>query len=193
MERGNRESSIVSPARRPVKRAGIFIAAVGLAAFAMVAPAARREAAASGAAPQDSKGNAVLVSVTPPSAAAGAEIQVPISIDRNAAAVEAFGLDLSFPEAMLDYLGASKGNLTADWSRLEGNRIAPGRVRAGGFAGSGTKIAAARSGILVVLRFRVTCGSCPDGEAGRICLSGFVDGLAGMGGAGSCALFTFNK
>jgi len=137
--------------------------------------------------------NSVLVSVSPPEAASGAEVQVPIAIDGSAAPIGAFGLDVSYPAAMFEYLGAVKGPLTADWAYVAANPVKPGEVRVGAFAGAGTKIAAGKAGTLVVLRFRVTCGACAKGTTGKMCISGFVDGLTGMGGSDSCALFSLIK
>jgi hypothetical protein len=134
--------------------------------------------------------NAVLVSVSPPEGPSGAEVQVPIAIDGSAEPIGAFGLDVSFPAAMFEYLGAGKGPLTSDWSFVAANPAKPGQLRVGAYAGSGTKIAPGRTGALVVLRFRVTCGACDKGTTGKFCVSGFVDGLAGMDGSDSCALFT---
>jgi hypothetical protein len=167
--------------KRPMKPA-VLIAAALLALLPLGPGAAGKGSAADP--------NTVVVFVTPLKAGPGEEAELVVGIDRNAAVIGAFGLDVSFPTSMFTYLDVQKGGLTEDWTTVNANQIGPGRVRVGGFAGAGPKIASGRSGTLAVLRFKVSCGSCPNGTTARSCLSAFVDGLAGMAGTGSCALFT---
>jgi hypothetical protein len=142
---------------------------------------------------QVSAPNTVVVSITPLKAGTGDEVELVIGIIRNAAGIGAFGLDIAFPTSIFTYLGVQKGGLTENWSYVNAGQIDPDRIRVGGFAGTGSQIAPGREGTLAILRFKVTCGSCKDGTAARICISSFVDGFAGMNGLNSCALFTLIK
>lgn len=100
-------------------------------------------------------------------------IDVPIIIKGNIMqAVQTFGLDVIFDSNIYEYQSTEKGNLTQDWDTVAGNVIEPGRVRVGGYYGSGTVITGNVDGSLAVVRLKFV-----DSE---ITLENFVDDIKNM-------------
>ena len=83
-------------------------------------------------------------------------IGVPVTV-RGSAPIDAFGLDLEFPENLLELVDCEPGDLTGDWLALACQSNAPGSVTIGGF--HTTAIPAGTFGQLAIVNFRVIASS----------------------------------
>lgn len=100
-------------------------------------------------------------------------IDVPIAIKGNVVqGVQAFGLDLVFNPAVYEYQSIERGSLTQDWAQVDGNLVEPGRVRIGGYYGSGTVVTGSVDGTMAVVRLRFING--------EVALENFVDDIRNM-------------
>ncbi|MGQ0722477.1 MAG: cohesin domain-containing protein [Candidatus Eiseniibacteriota bacterium] len=86
--------------------------------------------------------------------------------------VDAFALDVSFPESVLSFDGVATGNLTAGWTLSAAHLPALHVVRVGGFSAS--PIPSGAIGRLAVLRFRVDAAGVDSFATGS-----YLDDLAG--------------
>jgi hypothetical protein len=91
----------------------------------------------------------------------GDTIDVPITV-RGTGPIDAFGVDLEFPEDVLEYVGCEAGDLTAGWIALACQSNRPGSVTVGGF--HTTPIPADTFGQLAILRFQIVAAS-PGGSS----------------------------
>jgi hypothetical protein len=137
--------------------------------------------------------NAIAPTLSATSGKTGTVLTVSVTINQNTSTISSFGLEVEFPANMFAYVEVLKGSLTGNWSTVAANPITGSVVRIGGFAGSGTPVAAGSQGTIVALRLRVTCGACADNTAGNVCLKSYTDGIANMTPKPSCAAFTYKK
>jgi len=82
----------------------------------------------------------------------GEEIAVPIIIN-NPFNINAFGFDLLFSSQILEFVRVERTELLKDFPQVEGNEIAKGILRIGGY--SSEPIESQSSGVLIVVIFRV--------------------------------------
>lgn len=100
-------------------------------------------------------------------------IDIPIVIKGNIVQeVQTFGLDLVFNPAVYEYQSIERGSLTHDWAQVDANVVGPGRVRIGGYYGSGTVVTGSIDGTLAVVKLRFING--------EIVLENFVDDIRNM-------------
>jgi len=136
--------------------------------------------------------NEISVSCSPSSAKTGASVDAPISILGNTQLIKAFGLEVTYDATMFDFVSASKGSLTGGWGTVDFNLVSPGRLRIGGWGGA-LSIPVGSSGTLAVVKLKVTCTSCNDGQQSQICIVNFTDDIMGMKAAPACTAFTYRK
>jgi hypothetical protein len=137
--------------------------------------------------------NQISISCVPNSGGTGDTIEVRISILGNTRAIKAFGLDIAYDKTIFADVSVSKGSLTGSWAFVTGSETGAG-VRIGGFAGDpNLAIPMGSSGTIAVLRFRVTCAACANGQQSQLCMSNFTDDILGMTPAPGCATFTFSQ
>jgi hypothetical protein len=136
--------------------------------------------------------NDISVSCSPSSAQTGATIDVPIAILGNTQLIKAFGIEVTYDATMFDFATANKGSLTGSWGAVDFNLVSPGRLRIGGWGGA-LSIPVGSSGTLAVVKLRVTCTACSDGQQSQICIGNFTDDIVAMNPAPGCATFTYRK
>jgi hypothetical protein len=136
--------------------------------------------------------NAISVSCSPAQAYAGASVTFPIAVDGNIRDIAAFGLQLTFDTGMFQYVGTTKGGLTANWGYVDGNESS-GTVTVGGFAMSGTNIAVGSSGVIAVVTLRVTGGSYSNGQQSVVTIRAYADDISGMQPEPATTTFTLRK
>jgi hypothetical protein len=136
--------------------------------------------------------NEIYLSVSPPSGDTGTPVTVTINIKGNTSPIGSFGLDLTFPSDMFQYISYSRGTLTGSFASVAANSPSPGLVKIGGFGGT-TSVPAGSTGSLIVIRLNVTCNTCVDGRRERICMEKLTDDISAMITAPACRNFTFDK
>jgi hypothetical protein len=143
-------------------------AAVGLAAlFACTSPARGTDASVLGC----NERLAGEVGIRELLGDVGDTVGVAVTV-RTTAPVDAFGLDVAFPENLLSFDGVVPGNLTAGWTLSAAHLPALHVVRLGGFSAS--PIPSGAVGRLAVLRFRVDAAGVDSFATGS-----YLDDLAG--------------
>ncbi len=136
----------------------------------------------------------VEVVPTPSSGVYDEDIKVHINISNNQCAISAFGLDLSYDTSMFSYQGIDIQNcLTSNWSLVDANEISPGKVRVGGYSGSGPIIQPTDNGCLVVVTLKVICQSpaCQDGQQSVLSIDSYSDELVSYQPQPAQGTFTF--
>lgn len=92
---------------------------------------------------------------------------------------------------MFSYKGVEKGTLTSDWSIIEGNEIAQGKIRIGGTAGGGTFISPSNSGSLVKIKLHVECGIYTIETESQLRIENYTDDIVGFSPDPCPTNFTF--
>jgi hypothetical protein len=136
--------------------------------------------------------NEISVSCSPSQGQTNTTVSFPISISGNSVAIASFGLQLTFDTAMFQYVGTAKGSLTGDWTYIDGNESS-GTVTIGGFAGSGSSVAAGSSGTIAIVTLRVTGGSYSDGKQSLVTIGSYADDISGMNPNPASTTFTYRK
>jgi hypothetical protein len=137
-------------------------------------------------------GDEISISCSPSSGGTGTEVRIPITINENPDQIQYFGLKMTFNTSMFQFVSVSKGSLTGDWATVDGNN-ASGTITIGGFAGSGTPIPAGSSGTIAIVKLRVTCSSCSDGQQSTIQINTYTDDIAGMTPEPASTTFTYKN
>ena len=103
-------------------------------------------------------------------------ISIPVTVDTAPNDVDEFGFDLHYCSDMLIFTGFSPGILTSDWTYLDCfDDLVSQTITIGGYeANPSYVIPAGTSGTLIVLDFRVTCGSCLPMDTCTISADDFV-------------------
>jgi hypothetical protein len=141
--------------------------------------------------PPPATDNAVTLTISPTSGAAGTIVTVTIGVKGNLQPISAFGMDLTYDGAMFQFVDSAKGALTGSWGWVSANPFSSGLVRVGGF-GSATPIPVGSTGSIITVRLRVTGSSLSDGDQSLIRVLNFTDDIAGMVNPGS-RTFTLRK
>jgi len=81
----------------------------------------------------------------------GDEFAVTIIVD-SPQGLQAFGLDLGYPDELLSFVKVSAATLTKDWQALDGKENVPGTVSIGGF--NTEKISSVKSSVLAEVTFK---------------------------------------
>jgi len=137
--------------------------------------------------------NEISISCDPSSGGTGTIVTIPVKIKGNIQEIKAFGLELTYDTTMFEYQSVSKGDLTGDWTAVDGNQISSGSARIGGFAGAADPIPKGSNEIIAIVKLKVTCSGCYSGQQSQICIQNYTDDIGGMTSDPSCATFTYNK
>jgi hypothetical protein len=139
--------------------------------------------------PRDS----ISISCEPSSGPTGTLVTISVTVKGNLKEIKAFGLELTFSAAMLEYQSVSKGDLTQDWSSVDGNVISSGIVRVGGYAGGANPIPKWSMGSIVKVILKVTGSGCTDGQQSQISIQNCIDDIGGMIIESPSITFTYRK
>jgi len=137
------------------------------------------------------KPNIISLSCDPTSGGAGITVTIPISIVGNSQEISAFGLELVYDSSLFEFQSVSAGNLTGNWSAVDGNAIIPGIARIGGFTGASGAISQWSLGSIAVVKLKVTGTGWSSGQQSQICIQNCIDDIAVMMPYPSCVNFTF--
>jgi len=137
--------------------------------------------------------NKVGISISPSSGSSGTIISFPISVKGNTSQIGPFGLELHFDSTMFAFQSVNSGTLTGSWAAVSGNETTAGTVVIGGFVGSGNPVPIGSLGSIAVVKLRVTCSSCSNGDTSQTTINSFTDDISGMIASPSSVKFTFNK
>ena len=137
--------------------------------------------------------NAILVACNPVAGGADTLVTVAIIISQNSQEVRVFGLELTFDSRVFQLQRISSGNLTGNWTAVDGNEVYPGTLRIGGFVGGGSSIARNSQGALALVQLKVINPSAGNSQQSQICLDRYTDDLASFQPAPSCTLFSLKK
>ncbi len=94
--------------------------------------------------------------------------RMPVKVS-SAFNIKSFGIEIKYPTEKMSFAGINRGELTKDFTAVEGNESEPGVVRVGGYNMSG--IQERRSGTLVELVFLV------NGKGGKLEIVELVDDI----------------
>ena len=102
----------------------------------------------------------------------GFEVSIPVRIQNAPNRVNAFGFEVTFPDAILTFSDYTIGNLVQDWYYVDVTSPAPGIIRVGGFTAENV-IEAGESGVVVYLNFNTL--ACDQGSVDKLDLQGLKD------------------
>jgi hypothetical protein len=144
-------------------------------------------------APIDGEQPTISLTCNPASAGTNDVISISVLIKDNAAQLRVFGLEMAFDSRMFQYQEVRKGTLTGSWAEVDGNAVAAGTLRIGGFAGGGPAIPVKSEGSLAEIRLKVTGGNYGNGQQSQVCVKQYTDDLAGFQPSSACSTFTLKK
>jgi len=104
----------------------------------------------------------------------GESVFVPLTVT-GASSLGAFGVDVSYDNTCITYVGTSAGSDTSSWAGVSGSEISPGVIRVGGFRGSASTISG--SAELAVLEFQCAPSSCDCSSA--LTMSNLINDFSG--------------
>jgi len=136
--------------------------------------------------------NEIGISCSPSSGGTDTIIDIPISINGNQKVITYFGLKLTFDTSVFQFVSVSKGSLTGSWATVDGNPIS-GTVTIGGYAGSGTPVPVGSNGSIAVVKLKVTCSGCSDGQQSQISIDNYTDDISGMTPEPAKTIFTYRN
>lgn len=137
--------------------------------------------------------NAILVACSPDAGRSETLVTIAIIISNNSQEIRAFGLELTYDSRVFQFQRVASGNLTGNWSAVDGNQASPGTLKIGGFAGGGSSIAKNSQGALALVQVKVTGPYAPSSQQSQICLDRYADDLISFQPAPSCTFFTLKK
>jgi len=132
----------------------------------------------------------ISVSCSPGSGSNGTVFTVSVSLNNTWQEIKVFGMEMTFDSAIFAFREAQKGSLTGNWADVDANEISNGKLRIGGFAGSGSPLPAGSSGVIAEIRFEVKDADA--GETSRICIDNFTDDISVLTPAPACTDFELN-
>jgi len=138
-------------------------------------------------------GDEISIFCSPSSGSTDTVVSIPVTINGNQNEIKVFGLVLTFDSTMFEFQGVSKGSLTGDWAVVDGNEISSGTIKIGGFAGSGKTIGVGSNGTIVVVKLKVTCSACSDGQQTQLKIDTYTDDISGMTPEPATTKFTYQK
>jgi len=120
-------------------------------------------------------------------------VTVTVSVKANSKEIKVFGLDLTFESKMFKLQKIEKGSLNTTWAAVDGNEIESGKVRIGGFTGSGTAVPVNSDGSIAKIKFKVKGSSLSDGTQSQLCVKNYTDDIDGIQPEPTCIQFTYKK
>jgi hypothetical protein len=137
--------------------------------------------------------NSLLITCSPYSGGTGTVVDIKISTIGNAKEIKSFGLEMTFDPAVFQYQSTQKSDLTATWASVDGNEASAGKLRVGGFMGSGTPVQAGTNGGLAIIKIKVIYNGNDDGFSRDISIKNYLDDINGMKPDPSSTTFTYHK
>jgi Cohesin domain len=144
-------------------------------------------------APIEVEQSTISLTCNPASSGQNEVISISVVIKNNTNQVRVFGLDMAFDSRMFQFQEVRKGTLTGNWGEVDGNAVAAGTLRIGGFAGGGSAVPAKSEGSLAEIRLKVTGGGYSNGQQSQVCIKQYTDDLAGFQPSSACSTFTLKK
>jgi len=138
-------------------------------------------------------GNKISISCSPSSGGTDTIVSIPITISGNNKEIKVFGLELTFDSNIFEFQSVSKGSLTGDWAAVDGKETQAGIVKVGGFAGSGSTIATGSSGTIAIVKLKVICTSCSNGQQTQLSINNYADDISTMTPEPATTKFTYTK
>jgi len=138
-------------------------------------------------------GNRISISCSPSSGGTDTIVSIPITINGNQNEIKVFGLELTFDSSMFEFQSVSKGSLTGDWAAVDGNETQARTVKIGGLAGSGSTIATGSSGTIEVVKLKVLCTTCTNGQQTQLSINNYTNDIGGMTPEPATTKFTYQK
>ncbi len=136
--------------------------------------------------------NKIGISLSPSSGTTGTIISFPISVKGNIAQISTFGLELHFDTTMFTFQSVNSGTLTGSWGYIGGNDTG-GTIIIGGARLAANPISIGSIGTIAIVKLKVTCSSCSNGDTSQITIDSFTDDISVMTASPSSVTFTFNK
>jgi len=137
--------------------------------------------------------NKISISCSPSSGGTDTIVSIPITISGNQKEIKVFGLELTFDSSMFEFQSVNKGSLTGDWAAVDGNETQAGTVKVGGFAGSGKTIGTGSIGTIAVVKLKVICTSCSNGQQTQLNINNYTDDISGMSPEPDTTKFTYTE
>ncbi len=106
-------------------------------------------------------------------------IETAVRLQNGQRNIEAFAFEVHYDPNMLQYDSCRKTGLISGFEFFAGNRIEPGVVRIGGFDPD-AKVSQNAEGDFAILRFRVKCDGCEEGDRSAVTISELKDHTAGF-------------
>ncbi len=135
----------------------------------------------------------ITVTCNPTGGVKDTQVIVTISLKDNQNEINVFGMELTFPPKMFDFLELAKGSLVNDWAAVDGNEVSAGNLKVGGFKGSGSPIGKNSQGALIILKFKVDGSELSNGQQGQICIKSYTDDIVGIPPEPACSSFILSK
>lgn len=139
------------------------------------------------------RSNELHLTLDPVAGGSGMIVRATVSVKGNARKISAFGLDLSYNPSVFKYVRTSARSLTEGWAAVSGNEVGKGEARIGGFVGAGKAIEKGSEGPIAMVKLKVMCKECEDGEKGRVSISNLMDDVVKMKLVPESTEFTFIK
>jgi hypothetical protein len=135
----------------------------------------------------------LTITCSPTAGTKDTQVTVTIAIKDNQHEIGVFGMELTFPPKMFDFLEIAKGSLVNDWAAVDGNEVSAGNLKIGGFKGSGNTIGMNSQGSIAILKFKVDGSDLNNGQQGQICIKSYTDDIAGIPPEPACSSFILSK
>lgn len=135
----------------------------------------------------------IVVICSPASASPGSIITIAVLIAGNGKEIRVFGLDMDYDSQMFEFESAGRGDLNSTWTAVDGNAVATGTIKLGGYAGDGSSIAVGSSGAVALVKLKVTGAQYGNGQKSQVWIKQYTDDIAGFTPESAYAVFTLNK
>jgi hypothetical protein len=136
--------------------------------------------------------NKIYISGSPTSGQTGTIVSITTYIKCNTEEISAFGFKINYDPNMFSFEGVEAGNLTDAWS-VDGQETASGVAKIGGYSGGADPLSTGSQGSIAVIKLKVTCSSCNDGDSSQISMDSFTDDIVGMIVSQGSITFTYKK
>jgi hypothetical protein len=136
--------------------------------------------------------NKIEISISPSSGSTETIVSIPISITGNTSQISAFGLEMHFDTTMFAFQSVSSGTLTGSWGYIGGNDTG-GTIIIGGARLAANPISIGSSGSIAIVKLKVTCSSCSNGNTSQITINNLSDDISGMTASPSSKTFTYTE
>ena len=136
--------------------------------------------------------NKVGISLSPSSGPTGTTVTIPISVKGNTSQISTFGIEMHFDTTMFAFQSVTSGTLTVSWGYMGGNDTG-GTIIIGGARLAANPISIGSSGTIAIVKLKVTCSSCSNGNTSQITINNLSDDISGMTASPSSVTFTYTE